>query len=96
MKAETRADRRVWLEALTAAKKLFPTSDPVLEVPMYENVPVSTEKLRQRLLENGVSEVVIQDCEQIMRNEFLVLHNHLQQVKRKQMILLDKLGQLEV
>lgn len=96
LKAETREDRCVWLEALTAAKKLFPTSDPVPEVPMYENVSVSTEKLRQRLVEDGVSEAVIQDSEQIMRNEFLVLHNHLQQVKRKQMLLLDKLGQLEV
>ncbi|KAF3649761.1 Oxysterol-binding protein-related protein 1D [Capsicum annuum] len=95
LKAETREDRRTWLEALTAGKKLFPTSDPVLDVQMNGNLSVSTEKLRQRLLEDGVSEVVIRDSEQIMRNEFVTLHSHLQQVKRKQMLLLDKLGQLE-
>lgn len=96
MRAETKEDRCIWLEALTAAIKLFPTCDPVLEAQMNENVSVSTEKLRQRLLEEGVSEVVIRDSEQIMRNEFAALHSHLQQVKRKQMLLLDKLGQLEV
>ncbi|CAN4084352.1 unnamed protein product [Withania somnifera] len=95
LRAETREDRQTWLEALTAAKKLFPTSDPVLEVQMNENLSVSTEKLRQRLLEDGVSEIVIRDSEQIMKNEFVALHSHLQQVKRKQMLLLDKLGQLE-
>ncbi|KAK4374918.1 hypothetical protein RND71_005595 [Anisodus tanguticus] len=62
---------------------------------MNENVSVSTEKLRQRLLGDGVSEAVIRDSEQIMKNEFVALHSHLQQVKRKQMLLLDKLGQLE-
>ncbi|XP_059287656.1 oxysterol-binding protein-related protein 1C-like isoform X1 [Lycium ferocissimum] len=95
LRAESREDRNTWLEALTAAKRLFPTSDPVLDVQMNENVSVSTEKLRQRLLEDGVSEAVIRDSEQIMRNEFVALHSHLQQVKRKQMLLLDKLGQLE-
>ncbi|KAK4712882.1 hypothetical protein R3W88_018789 [Solanum pinnatisectum] len=95
LRAETKEDRRIWLEALTVAVKLFPKCDPVLEVQMNENVSVSTEKLRQRLLEEGVSEVVIRDSEQIMRNEFVALHSHLQQVKRKQMLLLDKLGQLE-
>lgn len=96
MRAEIREDRHTWLEALVAAKKMFPTSDPVLETQMNENVVLSTEKLRQRLLEDGVSEVVIRDSEQIMRNEFLALHSHLLQLKRKQMRLLDKLGQLEV
>ncbi|KAJ8560821.1 hypothetical protein K7X08_022681 [Anisodus acutangulus] len=91
LRAETREDRHTWLDALTAAKKLF----PVLEVQMNENVSVSTEKLRQRLLGDGVSEAVIRDSEQIMKNEFVALHSHLQQVKRKQMLLLDKLGQLE-
>nr|XP_009776961.1 PREDICTED: oxysterol-binding protein-related protein 1C [Nicotiana sylvestris] len=96
LRAETREDRHTWLEALIAAKKMFPTSDPVLETQMNENVVVSTEKLRQRLLEDGVSEAVIRDSEQIMRNEFVALHNHLMQLKRKQMRLLDKLGQLEL
>ncbi|KAJ8562143.1 hypothetical protein K7X08_011434 [Anisodus acutangulus] len=95
LRAETREDRHTWLEALTAAKRLSPTSDPVLEVQMNEIVSVSTEKLRQRLLEDGVSEAVIRDSEQIMKNEFVALHSHLQQVKRKQMLLLNKLGQLE-
>nr|XP_016472418.1 PREDICTED: oxysterol-binding protein-related protein 1B-like isoform X2 [Nicotiana tabacum] len=95
LRAEIREDRHTWLEALVAAKKMFPTSDPVLETQMNENVVLSTEKLRQRLLEDGVSEVVIRDSEQIMRNEFLALHSHLLQLKRKQMRLLDKLGQLE-
>nr|ABB43279.1 oxysterol-binding related protein 1 [Petunia integrifolia] len=95
LRAETREDRQTWMEALIAAKNMFPISDPVLESPINENVYVPTEKLRQRLLEEGVSEVVIRDSEQIMRNEFAALHSRLLQLKQKQMRLLDKLGQLE-
>ncbi|XP_010926456.2 oxysterol-binding protein-related protein 1C isoform X2 [Elaeis guineensis] len=95
LRAETREDRAAWMEALQAVKEMFPRmSNSELMAPT-ENVAVSTEKLRQRLQEEGVSEAAIQDCEQIMRTEFAWLQNQLVLFKQKQSLLLDTLRQLE-
>lgn len=61
-----------------------------------DNIVVSTEKLRQRLLEERVSEAAIQDSEQIMRNEFASLQNQLILVRQKHWLLIDTLRHLEV
>ncbi|XP_052201872.1 oxysterol-binding protein-related protein 1C-like isoform X2 [Diospyros lotus] len=95
LRAETREDRLAWMEALQAVKDMFPRmSNSELMAPV-DNVSVSTEKLRQRLLVEGVSEAAIQDSEQIMRNEFAALHNQLTLLKQKHWLLLDTLRQLE-
>lgn len=86
----------MWVEALQAVKDMFPRiSNSELMAPM-DNVIVSTEKLRQRLLEEGLSEAAIQDSEQIMRSEFASLQNQVVLLKQKQILLLDTLRQLEV
>ncbi|KAG2709122.1 hypothetical protein I3760_05G224200 [Carya illinoinensis] len=63
--------------------------------PRSHNVTVSTEKLRQRLLEEGVSEEAIQDSEQIMKSEFTVLQSQLLPLKQKHWLLIETLRQLE-
>lgn len=96
MRAETQEDRQQWLEALHAVKGMFPRmSNGDLMAPI-DNIAVSTEKLRQRLLEEGVSEPAIQDSEQIMRNEFASLQNQLILVRQKHWLLIDTLRHLEV
>ncbi|RDX93274.1 Oxysterol-binding protein-related protein 1C, partial [Mucuna pruriens] len=95
LRAETREDRVAWMEALQAVKDMFPRiSNSELMAPV-DNVAVSTEKLRHRLMEEGVSEAAIQDSEQIMRNEYAVLQNQLLLLKQKQVTLIDTLRQLE-
>nr|XP_010916543.1 oxysterol-binding protein-related protein 1C isoform X4 [Elaeis guineensis] len=95
LRAETTEDRAAWMEALQAVKEMFPRmSNSELMAPL-ENVSVSTEKLRQRLQEEGVSEAAIHDSEHIMRTEFAVLQNQLVVLKQKQSLLLDTLRQLE-
>ncbi|CAL9766469.1 unnamed protein product [Musa acuminata subsp. burmannicoides] len=95
LRADTRENRLVWVEALQAVKDMFPRiSNSELMAPM-DNVIVSTEKLRQRLLEEGLSEAAIQDSEQIMRSEFASLQNQVVLLKQKQILLLDTLRQLE-
>ncbi|KAK4274053.1 hypothetical protein QN277_017344 [Acacia crassicarpa] len=95
LRAETREDRVAWVEALQAVKDMFPRmSNSELMAPL-DYLTISTDKLRQRLLEEGVSEAAIQDSEQIMRNEFAALQNHLVLLKQKQLILTDTLRQLE-
>lgn len=96
MRAETREDRAAWMEALHAVKEMFPRiSNSELMAPL-DNFVVSTEKLRLRLQEEGVSEAAIQDSEQIMRNELSALQGQLAILKQKQLLLTDTLRQLEV
>lgn len=95
LRAETRDDRLAWMEALQAVKDMFPrVSNSELMAPI-DNVAVSTEKLRQRLVDEGVAETAIQDSEQIMRSEFAALQNQLMLLKQKQWLLFDTLRQLE-
>lgn len=96
LRAESREDRVKWMEALQAVKEMFPRiSNGDYFVPMDNGVAVSTEKLRQRLLDEGVSEDAIQESEDIMRAEFSALHKHLVVLKQRQMLLIDTLRQLE-
>ncbi|KAK3428328.1 hypothetical protein EUGRSUZ_F04373 [Eucalyptus grandis] len=93
LRAETREDRLAWMEALQAVKDMFPRmSNSELMAPMDN---VSTEKLRQHLQEEGVREDLIQECEQIMRNEAAATHNQVLLLKQKQWLLIDTLRQLE-
>ncbi|KAH7654743.1 Oxysterol-binding protein [Dioscorea alata] len=95
LRAETREDRGSWMEALHAVKEMFPRmSNSELMAPV-DGLVVSTEKLRQRLQQEGVSEAAIQDSEQIMRAEFAALQNQLVALKQKQSLLVDTLRQLE-
>jgi hypothetical protein len=47
-------------------------------------------------MDEGLSEEAIKESEQIMRDEFSLLHNHLVVLKQKQALLVDTLRQLEV
>jgi hypothetical protein len=74
--AETREDRAAWLEALRVTKDMFPrmsSSEMVGPGDTAAAVAVSTERLRQRLQQEGVSEAAIADSERIMRAEFEAL-----------------------
>ncbi|KAM0893615.1 hypothetical protein ACQ4PT_024980 [Festuca glaucescens] len=98
LRAETREDRAVWLEALRATKEMFPrmsTSEMVGPGDTAAAVAVSTERLRQRLQQEGVSEAAIADSERIVRAEFEALHKQLVLLKQKQALLLDSLRHLE-
>eukprot|EP00258_Populus_trichocarpa_P004923 XP_002307417.2 oxysterol-binding protein-related protein 1C isoform X1 [Populus trichocarpa] len=95
LRAETREDRLAWMEALQAVKDMFPRmSNSELMGPL-DSVAVSTEKLRQRLQEEGVREELILDSEQIMRSEFAALQNQIVLLKQKQWLLIDTLRHLE-
>lgn len=85
-----------WMESLQAVKDMFPRNSNGEFTGSVDKVVVSTDKLRQRLQEEGVSEATIQECEQIMRSEFAALQNQLMLLKQNQNLLVDHLGQLEV
>ncbi|KAK9066845.1 hypothetical protein SSX86_014168 [Deinandra increscens subsp. villosa] len=95
LRAETRDDRIAWMEALQAVKGMFPRiSNSELMAPIG-GITLSTEKLRQRLLEEGVSEAAIQDSESIMMTEFSAMQDQLVLLKQKHLLLRDTLRMLE-
>ncbi|KAG6496460.1 hypothetical protein ZIOFF_044327 [Zingiber officinale] len=96
LRAETGDDRVAWVEVLQAMKDMFPRISNGDHMAPVDNVLVSTEKLRKRLQEDGLSETAIQDCEQIMRSEFAALHKQLVLLQQKQALLVDTLRHLEV
>ncbi|XP_042403576.1 oxysterol-binding protein-related protein 1C-like isoform X1 [Zingiber officinale] len=95
LRAETGDDRVAWVEVLQAMKDMFPRISNGDHMAPVDNVLVSTEKLRKRLQEDGLSETAIQDCEQIMRSEFAALHKQLVLLQQKQALLVDTLRHLE-
>ncbi|KAM3310681.1 hypothetical protein ACQJBY_031387 [Aegilops geniculata] len=98
LRAETREDRAAWLEALRATKEMFPrmsTSEMVGPGDTAAAAAVSTERLKKRLQQEGVSDAAIADSERIVREEFEALHKQLVLLKQKQALLLDTLRHLE-
>ncbi|KAL5218064.1 hypothetical protein ABZP36_018748 [Zizania latifolia] len=98
LRAETREDRSAWVEALRATKEMFPrmsTTEMVGPGDTAAAVAISTERLRQRLQQEAVSEAAIADSERIVRTEFEALHKQLVLLKQKQALLLETLRQLE-
>lgn len=95
LRSISREDRAMWIEALQSAKDLFPRSLTSSDLATSEDIVVSTEKLRSRLSQEGIAEVVIKDCESIMLSEVSYLQDRLKFLHQKHVVLLDTLKQLE-
>ncbi|PKU81237.1 oxysterol-binding protein-related protein 1D [Dendrobium catenatum] len=95
LRCDSREDRSLWIEALLLAKDLFPRFPTSNDLETAVDVTVSTEKLRTRLLEEGLDEIVIKECESIVLCETSVLLNQLRCLQQKHIVLLDALRQLE-
>ncbi|KAL1364624.1 hypothetical protein HN51_012774 [Arachis hypogaea] len=80
LKAENKEDRATWLEALQVVKNsTIHNSNTFFSPRSSSSVVVTTHRLRQRLLEEGLTEAAIQDSEDIMRTELshVLNNNHL-------------------
>lgn len=89
-------DKATWVEAMMAVKDMYPRLPNAEIMAPVVSVVISTEKLRQRLLQEGVSEDTIKESEDIMRTELSKLHKHIVALKQKQFMLIDTLRHLEV
>lgn len=86
-----------WVQALVSTRSLFPLRSlnyTLSRIP--PKVSVSTEKLKRRLIQEGVEENVVKDCEHIMLSEFLEIQGQLKVLCEERSNLLDTLRQLEV
>lgn len=95
LRCDSREDRSSWIEALLLAKDLFPRFPTSNDFSTTADVAISTEKLRTRLLEEGLDETVIKECESIVLCETSELLNQLRCLQQKHVVLLDALRQLE-
>lgn len=96
LRCPSREDRTSWIEALLSAKDQFPRMLSSSDFTSSEEFVVSTEKLRSRLLQEGLGEPIVKDCESIMLNELAELQNQLRSLQVKHLLLLDRMRQLEV
>ncbi|KAK7410947.1 hypothetical protein VNO78_02195 [Psophocarpus tetragonolobus] len=94
LRAESREDRATWVKAMTAVKDMNPRLSNAATEPI-STVLISTEKLRNRLLLEGLTDTAVKECEEIMRSEFCHLQNHILLLKQKHMLLMDTLRHLE-
>ncbi|WVZ89823.1 hypothetical protein U9M48_036181, partial [Paspalum notatum var. saurae] len=95
LRCESEEDKNAWIDALLAAKDRFPRSLTSNNLGPMADIMLSTEKLRVRLLQEGLSEAVVKECESIMMSELLELHNQIKSQQQQQSILIDRLRQLE-
>ncbi|CAA0833140.1 Oxysterol-binding protein-related protein 1D [Striga hermonthica] len=77
------------------AKDNFPRLLTSNELAPSEEIVVSTEKLRTRLTEEGISETVVKDCESIMLGEIALIQDQMKKLQIKHVLLLDTLRRLE-
>jgi hypothetical protein len=95
LRCETEEDRNAWIDALLAAKDQFPRSLTISDLGPAD-IMLSFEKLRARLLQEGLSEAVVRECESIIMSELLELHKQIKSQQQQHSILIDRLRQLEV
>ena len=90
LRTSSNKERLAWIQALASSSSTKNLNDTSF------NVSLSTQGLRKRLVEGGVGEEVVKDCEQIMLLEFSQLQTQLHLLCQERSSLLDTLRQLEV
>ncbi|KAI7732527.1 hypothetical protein M8C21_018864, partial [Ambrosia artemisiifolia] len=96
LRCSLKEERVAWIEALASARNLFSLKRLNDKLPIIPtDISLSTEKLKQRLLEEGTSEALIKDCEQIMLSEFSEIQGQVKLLCEERSNLLDTLRQLE-
>nr|XP_024386741.1 oxysterol-binding protein-related protein 1B-like isoform X2 [Physcomitrium patens] len=96
LRAETNADRSDWVGILQAAKELFPRGSLLVGVVTpSEEITISTDKLRLKLLDFGLSEEQVKECEDIMLGEFADVKEQLRVIQQRRLTLLERLRMLE-
>ncbi|XP_065622242.1 oxysterol-binding protein-related protein 2A isoform X1 [Quercus suber] len=96
LRTDSKSDRVAWIQALVSTRSLFllrPINDNLSLVP--NDISISTERLKKRLLDEGINENLVNDCEQIMRSEFSEIEGQVQVLCQQRSTLLDTLRQLE-
>ncbi|XP_074358862.1 oxysterol-binding protein-related protein 2A isoform X3 [Apium graveolens] len=96
LRTHSRKERVDWIKALISTRSLFslrPLNDNFSLI--RDNISISTARLKKRLLEDGISETIVKDCEQIMLSEFSEIEGQVKVLCEERSNLLDTLRQFE-
>ncbi|CAI9095897.1 OLC1v1031932C3 [Oldenlandia corymbosa var. corymbosa] len=96
LRTNLKKERAAWIEALSSTRNLFslrPLNDTLLS-PLPD-VSISTERLKKRLRDEGISDKLVNDCEQIVLSEFSDVQGQLKFLWEERSNLLDTLRQVE-
>lgn len=98
LRTNSKSDREAWIQALASSSRsispLTSLNYNLTTVP--SDLSVSTDRLKERLIEEGIGETLVKDCEQIMLSEFFEIRGQLQVLCDERSNLLDTIRQLEV
>ncbi|XP_027361175.1 oxysterol-binding protein-related protein 2A-like [Abrus precatorius] len=96
LRTDSRKDRVAWMQALVSTRGLYPLQ-PLNDhfLLAHNDISVSTERLKTRLLEEGTGENLVKECEQIMLSEFSEIRGQLEVLCQERSNLLDTIRQLE-
>ena len=89
-------ERAAWIEALSSSRNLFSLRPLNDNLSLLSDISISTERLKKRLLDEGISEALVNDCEQIMLSEFSDVQGQLKFLCEERSNLLYTLRQSEV
>lgn len=96
LRTNSKKERVAWMQALISTRSLFSLRPQSDNTPLLtRELSVSTERLKRRLLEEGVGNGLVNDCEQIMLSEFSGVKGQFQLLCEDRSNLLDTLRQLE-
>ncbi|XP_016443331.1 oxysterol-binding protein-related protein 2A-like [Nicotiana tabacum] len=96
LRTNSKKERAAWIEALISTRNLFQLRPLNDNFSLLQNdVSISTERLKKRLLDEGIGEGLVNDCEQIMLSEFSEIKGQLKSLCDERSNLLDTLSQLE-
>ncbi|XP_022958368.1 oxysterol-binding protein-related protein 2B-like [Cucurbita moschata] len=97
LRTNSKSDREAWIQALaSSSRSISPlTSLNYNLTTVTSDLSVSTDRLKERLIEEGIGETLVKDCEQIMLSEFLEIRGQLQVLCDERSNLLDTIRQLE-
>ncbi|KAJ8764192.1 hypothetical protein K2173_005372 [Erythroxylum novogranatense] len=93
LRSNSKRDRVAWIQALDSTTSLLHSSS--LNHTFSSHLPISTDRLKKRLLDDGIDESLVKDCEQIMLSEFSQLQDQLQFLCQDRSNLLHTIRQLE-
>ncbi|XP_073303164.1 oxysterol-binding protein-related protein 2A-like isoform X1 [Primulina huaijiensis] len=96
LRTNSKKERVAWIQALISTRSLFSLRQQNESIPLLtRSLTISTERLKDRLLEEGIDEGLVEDCEQIMLSEFSGVQGQFQALFKERCNLLDTLRQLE-
>ncbi|KAL2238040.1 UNVERIFIED_CONTAM: Oxysterol-binding protein-related protein 2A [Sesamum indicum] len=96
LRTNTKKEKVSWIQALISIRSLFQLRLQIGVTPhLTRNLSISTERLKRRLLEEGIGEGLVKECEQIMLSEFSHVEGQFQVLCEERSNLLVTLRQLE-